>query len=217
MLDDDASIHQVWQGRLAPLTALHFSAPVELRDWVNADAERARSATYLMDYELFGHEETGLDLIGELKLGDRAILVTSRFEEMPILTECLRLKTRMIPKGLAGFVPIRILQAAALDAVLIDDDSLARMTWGVAANRAGKILRAYADGAAFFAELAGIPMDTPIYIDSNLADGIRGEDVAEKLHRMGYTNIRLETGHEPSYFPPMAHIREVVGKNPPWL
>ncbi len=220
VLDDDTSIHQVWQGRLGSFEVLHFSTPGELRDWAKADAARAARANYLMDYELMGHSDTGLTLIAEFGIGERAILVTSRFEEKAILAECLRLKTRMIPKGQAGFVPISALTPAAaggrLDAVLVDDDALTRMTWGIAAHRAGKTLKMYADAGSFCAELAGIPKDTSIYIDSNLADGVKGEDVAEKIHRLGYSCIRLETGHEPNHFPLMAHVLEVVPKDPPW-
>ena len=237
VLDDDTSIHQVWQGRfdsLRPtgqaLEVLHFSTPAELRGWVKADAARARGTVYLMDYELLGHQDTGLSLIAELGLGERAILVTSRFEEDAILAECLRLQARMIPTGLAGFVPIRVRPAAGagepgpdgrsarLDAALIDDDALSRMTWNMAAKRAGKTLQTYADAAAFLADLdaGSIPADTPVYIDSSLADGVKGEDAAREIARRGFKEIRLATGHEPSSFPAMAHIREVVGKTPPW-
>ena len=227
VLDDDSSIHQVWQGRfdsLGPmgrsLEVRHFSTPAELRDWVKADAGRAREAVYLMDYELLGHKDTGLTLIAELGLGERSILVTSRFEEKAILEECLRLKTRMIPKGLAGFVPIRVrsTSGARLDAVLIDDDALVRLNWSTAAKRAGKSLKAYADAASFLADVGAdaIPTHTPIYIDSNLADGVRGEEVARELSRRGFAQIRLATGHDPASFPALPHIREVVGKTPPW-
>lgn len=119
VLDDDSSIHQVWQSRLDSMRArdqgveaLHFSAPFEFRSWTKRDP-RAKSALFLMDYELAGHKETGLSLIEELGLRDRAILVTSHSDEKDILAECLRLDVRMIPKGLAGFVPIAIRSRAA--------------------------------------------------------------------------------------------------------
>ncbi|OGR98493.1 MAG: hypothetical protein A2V88_05980 [Elusimicrobia bacterium RBG_16_66_12] len=237
VLDDDTSIHQVWQGRfdsLCPmgpaLKVLHFSTPAELRDWVKADAARARDAVYLMDYELLGHKDTGLTLIAELGLGEWSILVTSRFEENAILEECLRLKARMIPKGLAGFVPIQVQretgagecgpvgESERLDAVLIDDDALTRMNWKMAATQVGKSFKAYADAASFLADLDAdaISTDTPIYIDSNLSDGVKGEDVAREIRRRGFLEIRLATGHAPSTFPAMPHIREIVGKTPPW-
>ncbi|MDE2510281.1 MAG: hypothetical protein KGL74_04090 [Elusimicrobia bacterium] len=232
VLDDDTSIHQVWQGRFDSLRSegllfeiWHFSTPEDLRDWVGRDASRATRAVYLMDYELLDQKDNGLSLIEELRLGERAILVTSRFEEKVILDECLRVGARMIPEGLAGFVPIHVRGAseardAALDAVLIDDDELTRTIWNSAAKRAGKKFHAYADAATFFVDLETGAIDLPksaaLYVDSNLGGGIKGEDVAEELYGRGYTNIRIATGHEPSRFEPAAHICEIVGKDPPW-
>jgi len=237
ILDDDESIHQVWQGRLDALKAgahgvqvVHVSTPAEMRGWVKNEAVAACDALYLFDYELLGQRETGLALTEELGLGERVVLVTSRYEEPEVLEACRRLKVRLIPKGLAGFVPIRIQAAQApaaatpaekdarLDAVLIDDDALARMNWKLAAKRAGKSFKAYEDAASFWAELdaGAISTDTPIYIDSNLPDGVKGEDVALEISRRGFAEIRLATGHDPSTFAPMSHIREVIGKEPPW-
>jgi len=54
---------------------------------------------------------TGLDLIEELGLGNsknHAILVTSRYEEEHIKIRCAKIGVRLIPKGMAGFVPIEI-------------------------------------------------------------------------------------------------------------
>ncbi|OGR90870.1 MAG: hypothetical protein A2V88_02155 [Elusimicrobia bacterium RBG_16_66_12] len=235
VLDDDASIHQVWQGRFDSLRprvqifeVLHFSAPTELRDWVKADATRARDAVYLMDYELLGYKDTGLALIAELGLGEQAILVTSRFEEKAILEECLRLKTRMIPKGLAGFVPIRVRAAtgtdangpagrsAQLDAVLIDDDPLTRMTWKMAASRSSKKLQAFSTVAEFLQEAPAIDRETPIYIDADLADGVNGAQESLRIHELGFQEIYLATGHEAARFAAYTHLRGVVGKEPPW-
>ena len=237
ILDDDESIHQVWQGRLDALRAgaqgvpvVHVSTPDEIRDWVKNEAAAAREALYLFDYELLGHRETGLALAEELGLGERVVLVTSRYEESEVLEGCRRLRARMIPKGLAGFVPIRVQAAKAppaaapdekgarLDAVLIDDDALVRMNWSMAAKREGKSFKTYADAASFLAELdaGAISTDTPVYIDSNLADGVKGEVVALEINRRGFKRIRLATGHDPSAFAPMPHILEVIGKEPPW-
>jgi len=238
VLDDDNSIHQVWQGRFDSLRASgtrldsrHFSTPDELRDWVGSYGTQAKSAVYLMDYELLGHKETGLSLIDELGLGGNAILVTSRFEEQAILEECLRLGARMIPKGLAGFVPIQLIIASVasgnleiarspLEAVLIDDDELTRALWESEAVTAGKTFKAYPDIKSFLVDIEKnavlVPKDAALYVDVDLGGGINGESVAKELHRRGFKNIRLATGYDPSEFAEMSHVREVVGKNSPW-
>jgi signal transduction histidine kinase len=121
ILDDDASIHQVWQGRLDALKAgargvevVHVSTPDEIRAWVKGNEAKARQALYLFDYELLGYRETGLSLAEEFAIGERVVLVTSRYEEPEVLTVCRRLKARLIPKGLAGSVPMRLETAYSL-------------------------------------------------------------------------------------------------------
>jgi signal transduction histidine kinase len=232
VLDDDASIHQVWQGRLDSAKAgahgievLHFSTPAQLRVFFRENPAKARAALYLADYELAGHKETGLDLVCELGIGERSILVTSRSEEAGILAECRRLKVRMLPKGLAGFVPIAIRSACeetgqarqdGPDAVLLDDDALVRMNWTGTAKAKGLKVAAFHDIQEFLAAAQGLPKATAIYLDSKLGDGCRGEDIARDLHAKGFTNLYLTTGYERGSLPDMPWIKEVLGKAPPW-
>lgn len=101
-------------------------------------------------------------------------------------------------------------------AILIDDDPLVRMNWGVAAKRAGKTLKAYADAASFIEEAGGLPRDTTIYLDSDLGGGVKGEEAARELAALGFTELYLETGHDPASFPSLPHLKAVRGKEPPW-
>jgi len=226
ILDDDTSIHQIWQGRFESARAkergieiLHISTPDELRSWVRTNESKTQDALFLMDYELLGHLETGLSLAEELGVGDRTILVTSRFEEKGILADSQRLKVRLIPKPLAGFVPIHVAEEIApqrLDAVLIDDDPLARMTWKLAASRAAKTFQPYSTIAEFLQAAGGIARETPIYVDAELANGVDGAEASRSIHALGFREIYLATGHEAAKFSSFKHLRGVVGKEPPW-
>ncbi|MGK5085834.1 HAMP domain-containing sensor histidine kinase [Bdellovibrionota bacterium FG-1] len=109
VLDDDSSIHGIWQGRFDSLgvaekgiDVMHFSTPDELTKWVT-ESPAAKTALYLADFELLGHKQTGLDLIEALKLGPQSILVTSRFEEKHIMEGCRRLGVRLIPTSFEIF------------------------------------------------------------------------------------------------------------------
>ena len=227
VLDDDSSIHQVWQGRFDALRAkergveiLHFSTPAEFRAWVRGNPGASQKALYLMDYELVGHTETGLSLIEELNLGDRAILVTSHSDEKKVLSECLRLNARMIPKGLAGFVPVGVDvpggPRTGPDAVLVDDDALVHMTWKLAAKSKGIELLTFSTSRELLTAVGGLPKNTPFYLDSELGDGIEGKQVAQDLYAQGFLNLYLATGRAPDSFPQMPWIKQVVGKEPPW-
>ena len=61
-----------------------------------------------MDYELLKQDKTGLDLIAELGISDRSVLVTSRYEEKTVLERCLKLGVRIVPKSLAPIVPYEL-------------------------------------------------------------------------------------------------------------
>lgn len=234
VLDDDMSIHQVWQDRFDSarvkehdIEVFHFSEPDKLREWVKATPAKAGAALYLFDYELLGYKETGLSLAEEIALCGRTILVTSRYEEQRIIEGCTRLNIRMIPKGLADFVPIHIETGKKQNtpsipaspgrlAVLIDDDTLVHMNWEMSAETAGIELKAFTDPAEFLANLEAFPKDTPIYIDSELGEGIKGEDIAAGLREKGFTNICLATGHPPERFAHLPWLK-VIGKSSPWM
>ncbi|MBI3535050.1 MAG: ATP-binding protein [Deltaproteobacteria bacterium] len=109
ILDDDSSIHHVWKDRFAKLDnnkieLLHLSTPDQVRDSVSDKL----ISFFLMDYELLGFSENGLDLIEKLSLQNKSCLVTSRFEEESVLKRCQTLGVKLIPKSLAEFVPIEI-------------------------------------------------------------------------------------------------------------
>ena len=224
VLDDDASIHQVWQGRFDSLRAKekgveihHFFRPAELRSWKEENPQQAQTALYLTDYELLGDRQTGLDLIAELGLNARAILVTSRAEEHGIVEKCLRLGVRLIPKGLAGFVPACVLEdPQAPDAVLIDDDELVLATWQLAAETKGRKLSGFSSAATLLAAAKGLSRRTPIYLDSDLGNGVEGTKVAQDLHALGFRELYLATGRSPDSLPRAPWIKRVVGKEPPW-
>jgi hypothetical protein len=223
VLDDDATIHQVWQGRFdsarvreQDIEVIHFSEPDKLRDRIKGAPAKAGHALYLFDYELLGYKDTGISLAEELGLCSKTILVTSRCEETRITEECARLNIRMIPKGLADFVPISISSAAGpARAVLLDDDELTHLTWEGAAQEHGIELLAFTDPAEFLASLDKFPKDIPLYIDSELGGNVKGENIAADLKEKGFTNIRLATAHPPENFAHLPWLK-VISKEPPW-
>jgi hypothetical protein len=64
-------------------------------------------AVFLIDQELLGFKETGLDLIESLRLAEQAVLVTSRYDDADVMRKCETLGVRLLPKGAAAYVPIR--------------------------------------------------------------------------------------------------------------
>ncbi len=227
ILDDDQSIHQIWNGRFesakskdSNIEIIHFSTIADCEAWMKSN----RADVYLVDYELLGNRETGLDFIERMRIEKQSALVTSRYEETAIQERCERIGVGLIPKGLAPYVPIAIeaiasgpsasTKAEQLDAILIDDDMLVQMIWETKASDKKLKVKVYGDPSEV--DFSKLSKDCPIYIDSNLKDGVKGEVIAEKLHKDGFSKIFLATGYEKKHFAHLTFLAGVIGKEPPW-
>jgi signal transduction histidine kinase len=111
--DDDESIHELWDDRLKKiktfdreLIVMHAKTPGELRKIFGNIFDQMENVLFLLDYEISGVQNTGLDMIEELGIGTNSILITSRFEEESILSKCILLRTKLIPKSYSGMIPI---------------------------------------------------------------------------------------------------------------
>ena len=168
--------------------------------------------------QLLADVKNGLDVIEELKLNKKAILVTSCFEDITIRTRCENLGVKIIPKS---YVPyIKIIQSANSEdkcsLVFIDDDEMMRTTWIFAAEEAGERISTYSSFDEFVNELDNYSKNTIIYIDSELGHDFRGEVCAKYLFDKGFSELHLTTGHSKDRFEHMPWIKTVVGKEPPF-
>ena len=217
ILDDDQSIHQVWIERFsrtkqdAQIELIHFTSGLKFREWYKQNQETARNAHYFIDYELIGEEENGLSIILSLGLQKRAVLVTSRYDEIVVRSAVEKEELRLLPKGLSSLLPINIYKEPIF-AVLIDDDPLNHSMWSLSAKAANKnILTLFSDKDFYH---HAVPHDTPIYVDRNLSNGEFGENVLQRFHDHGFTHLYLHTGESvnKSDFPGFPFIREVYSK-----
>ena len=103
-----------------------------------------------------------------------------------------------------------------IDAILIDDDLLVHATWELSAIKNNKSIQIFHSPNEFFAQSNRVPYKTPIYIDSNLSKGLKGELVAKEIHNEGFENIYLTTGFNKHDFVPMYWIKGILDKAPPW-
>ncbi|HPI39367.1 MAG TPA: HAMP domain-containing sensor histidine kinase [Pseudobdellovibrionaceae bacterium] len=218
--DDDSSIHGLWSGRFASkskdLHEIHFSSAADIISWVQKEKVQDL-CLFLMDYELLNSPKTGLDLIEELGIAAKSILVTSRFEESWIQNRCKKLGVRLIPKGLASLVPIKIQNIKIkYDAVLIDDDLLIHMTWNLMAKEKNKKIICFTDENLFLNACDEIHFESSLYIDMNLKDGKSGIQVAENLYKKGFKNISLATGYDMNSIEKPPYIKSILGKDFPF-
>ena len=89
------------------------------------------------------------------------------------------------------------------------------MNWRTTARAAGAELKSFKIPQELSAAAETLPRDFPLYIDSELGGGARGEDIARELHEKGFTDITMATGHDAGKFSHLPWLK-VSGKEPPW-
>jgi len=101
--------------------------------------------------------------------------------------------------------------------ILIDDDPLVRLTWKISAERRRVSLQTFASLEEFQNFKSQVDLASPIYIDSQLQNGIRGEEVARVLFQEGFSELWLATGYDSAQFEGyQQYLKGIVGKDPPW-
>jgi signal transduction histidine kinase len=236
ILDDDQSIHDVWESRFetevphAHLQRIHYYNPQEL---LKADLSYHKNLIYLCDYELIGHKLTGLDVIEQLGLkNEQAVLVTSRYEEPKIRERCKKIGIKILPKSYAIYAPMIITQPVQVslisntkpqeasqlkpDLILIDDNPTLTDAWKMFAEFESKNIVVFNSVSEVKNNINLYALDTTIYIDSDLGNNIKGEEYAKELYDKGYQNIYLATGYDESKFDlsKFYWIKKIVGKDP---
>ena len=90
------------------------------------------------------------------------------------------------------------------------------MTWQFAAKKVGCDLKMYSSFKSFVSEIDRHDKNTAIYMDSDLGNGIKGEECAYFLFQNGFTNIHITTGYCAEKYSSFPWIKTVIGKVPPF-
>ena len=226
IIDDDQSIHEIWKNRLGEAGASvqqmqHFSSADSFEKWIHA-TDKSDRYLFLFDYELLGSKKTGLDLIEEFQLQDQAVLVTSRYEEPSIRERCQKIGLKLLPKSLAGYVPIvkeasYVVPKQRVDCVFVDDNDLVRMNWERKAAEVGINILTFGNTTDFYAKLHLCDQDTVFFIDQHLNDGTYGLDTAKNLKQKGFHKIYMASGFDADELGvPKGIVKGCVGKKPPF-
>jgi len=103
-----------------------------------------------------------------------------------------------------------------LDLVFLDDIQAVTLAWEIRAEKVGREVATFNNAEAFTAFVKTCPHNINIYVDVDLGGNKKGQDVAKVLYELGYKNIYLTTGHDPSLFSDIDWIKGVIDKNPPF-
>lgn len=213
ILDDDKSIHKVWENRFAcyDIELKHFYSGETLI----SNLEKLPPRTLLLsDYELLGEEVTGIDCIKKLKAEKDSILVTARNEEKELIQRAKQEGLIVLPKCLALEVPI-VKRKNDESLILIDDERLNHLTWKKEAERSGKKLASFYSIEEFMGRAQDFNKEIPVYLDSCLGDNIKGEVEGEQIAKAGFTQIYISTGFQKVEIDQPAWVLGVVDKHFP--
>ncbi len=169
-----------------------------------------------IDYDL--GNLNGLELISEKNWFKNITLVTSFYNELVIQEACTSLGVKILPKQIFNKVKIFSKRETTVNAIksyiLIDDDPLIRLMWENAAKKEEKKLITYERVSDFIKEEALFSKNAKIIIDSQLGEGLKGEEEAEKIFKCGFKNIILATGYSKEDVNQTPWIKEIRGKRP---
>jgi nitrogen-specific signal transduction histidine kinase len=216
ILDDDPSIHQVWKGRFdtfGQIPRLHLTDGNLASQWI--EQKTVKLCLFLFDYELLHQELSGLSIIKKYNIATQSILVTSRYEDHDVVSQCKDLNLKIVPKELAAIVPLKTTQISKVESILIDDDPLIHLVWKNSAKERGITLQTFFDLRSFLD--AEIDPSSTVYIDSHLSEDLKGEEVAKELVTAGHENVWLTTGYEKNHFQNMPWLKGILDKTPPWI
>jgi hypothetical protein len=100
--------------------------------------------------------------------------------------------------------------------ILIDNDELVRLTWESTARKKGINLTSFHNFEKVNEIITTLSKDSNFYIDSQLDDGILGENIATHLNQIGFINIYITSGHDASRFIHLPFLKGIKDKSPPW-
>lgn len=123
---------------------------------------------------------------------------------------------QIIRSDLRGTVIEIVFPIPSKSYILIDDDELVQLTWESKARKNNVDLKTFRSFEDFEKAKDSIKKDSLIYIDSELGQVIKGEDIARFLHKEGFVNISMSTGHSADLFKELHFLKSVINKKAPF-
>jgi signal transduction histidine kinase/FixJ family two-component response regulator len=216
IVDDDASIHDVWAEKFRQIygrdyAMQSFRDPETFMIWY--EREKPKDILCLIDYEFIRSQYTGLDLMDKLKLDTkRSFLVTSHYDDSYIRALCVEKKIKMIPKNLVSDLPTGFAKDLP-QMVIIDDNQEMINACVFYADTRGKKVAEFTEVGMFLEALKEYPKNIPIYLDSDLGYKLSGELIAKDLYDEGYTDLNLMTGFAHQSHKDFPWLKNIFEKN----
>lgn len=216
ILDDDESVHSVWDRYLTKLLVSNTSQIHHFHDGVDAlkfigslnNQDKLR-ILFLCDYELLAQGNNGLDLIRKSHIA-RSILVTSHFDDEIIINRVGSMGIKLLPKQLIPQIKIGLDVATdplerPVDLVIFGEN-ISKLQELRSDLISDKNVCVYTKQTHLLDSLVKSPLDIKIILEQPLE---AATNTFTKLQELGYSNIYLiipdgkSKDSVPNYFKPI--------------
>lgn len=203
ILDDDVSIHHMWESKLAQyskdIQLIYFENGQGTIDFIKSFKVKNK-LILLSDFELRHQELNGLEVIQDTDMCHRSILVSSVYNNKEIQDSAQSLDIPMLPKAFIDDIKINFeeeyynVDKVCPDVIIIDDSK-------IFANSISDFLRSrkikvdtYYYPNDLLENLSKYGTDIKIIMDNYFNDNMSGKLLAEQLYKRGYKKLYVFTG-----------------------
>jgi signal transduction histidine kinase len=222
VLDDDENIHIFWKQLYDKIHGINHG--IELIHCYNHNEflkilennQVNKNDKFFMDLDIPGSKLNIFEILKKYKITKNSIIVTGRYYDKNVTENCDKYGVSLIPKRNLADTQFSVQNKTKRITLFVENDDLIRMGWESSAKSNNISLKAFANLQSFYNELEKHRKDIIIYLDSDLGEHEKGEEVARKLYNNGYENLYLATSYSPGKFKDCFWLKKIVDKTPPW-
>lgn len=196
VVDDESDIYGHWQEKLKKASVnMHYISGGEKSVRAFDYIRDSRYDLYFLDYQNPLLTRDGIEMIQEYGLKDKAILVTSNYDDALLQKICITEHIKMLPKGFIQDLSVLVLNKAA-DIYLIEDDNLFIKSFCRHVDLQAKTIQVFSDLFNVKRCLPLLNKAATFYVDLNIETDRDGFHVATLLSEQGIDGIYILSGEE---------------------
>lgn len=215
ILDNDESTQEFLKEKLSIFIGINIYIFSSIEQLKTSAINLNNIDLFLLGNYFSESEKNVTDDIIELEIEKRAVIVTSNFNQKFLQDLCVKKGMKILPKQIIQFISQNFFYNENYY-ILVDDSQIVIDTWALRAIEKKINFKGFSEINLFLNFIENMDKNIHIYIDSNLENGIRGEDLAEMVYFKGFGNVYIATGYEKNNFNITNYIKDVVGKEPPF-
>lgn len=223
IIDDCQSVHDVWDEMLKKIPDVqyqHFYTPDDALAFFKATAHK--HLVIFCDYEFFGADQNGVDILSQAPEGAVRFLVTSHLYNPKIMQAAIEKGFNILPKDLAPHFRLnKSLPKNRQDEVrliFIDNEKGNTDDWQFFADHHKINIVTYNIVADFLKDADRFSRHIPIYIDLDLGEEKNGIEYAKDIYALGFETIYIATGAVDDRLNKADYpwITDILDKKPPF-